>query len=159
MVWRNLPSYGSRTTSDSVYFLALCHALFVEKDKTTSTTKSDGAGACCVRLWFIRGIVQTGWIRRKWARMIRSDFLYSFLVFSLLCRHTASPSITSETHTIGVQYEGSPQNPDRIKRYSRNGSWTWRHTHTHIDKQHRSRTKHTSINTQHGYTTHTRNSN
>jgi hypothetical protein len=43
--------------------------------------------------------------------------------------------------------------------YSRNGPWTWRHTHTHVDKYKRNRTKDTSTDTQHKWTTPTRNSN
>ena len=43
--------------------------------------------------------------------------------------------------------------------HSCNGPWIWRHTHRHADRQNRNRTKHTSSNTQHEWTTHTRNSN
>ena len=45
--------------------------------------------------------------------------------------------------------------------HSRNGPSTWRHTHIHVDKQKRNTlgTKHTSINTQHEWTTTTRNRN
>jgi len=47
-----------------------------------------------------------------------------FLFFGLLCFHTASTPIKSGTHASGVQYEGSPQNVNRIERHSRNGPWT-----------------------------------
>ena len=44
--------------------------------------------------------------------------------------------------------------------HSRNGPWTrWRHTHTHVDTKKRNRTKHISIDTQHEWTTPTRNRN
>jgi len=43
--------------------------------------------------------------------------------------------------------------------HSRNGPWTWSHMHTHVSTQKRNRTKHTSINTEHGRRTHTRNRN
>jgi len=46
------------------------------------------------------------------------------LVFGVLYRHTASTPSTAGTHTSGAQYEGSPQNPDRIEQHSRNGPWT-----------------------------------
>jgi len=79
-------------------------------------------------------------------------YFFGFWVLGLLCHHNASPSVTPENHTSGVQYEGSPQNPNRIERYSCNGSWDWRHTHTHINKPQRSKTKHTSMNTQNKWT-------
>ena len=44
-----------------------------------------------------------------------------FLVFGLLCRHTASNPITAEMHTSGVR---SPEAPDRIGRHSRTGPRT-----------------------------------
>ena len=43
--------------------------------------------------------------------------------------------------------------------HSRNGPWTWRHTHTHLDKRHGSRINRTCVNTQHGFVTDTWNSN
>ena len=43
--------------------------------------------------------------------------------------------------------------------HSRNGPWTRRHTHTHVDTKKRNGTKHTSIDTQHESTTPTRNNN
>ena len=43
--------------------------------------------------------------------------------------------------------------------HSRNGPWTWSHTHTHIGKHKTNRTKHTSINTQHVWIGHIRNRN
>jgi len=46
-----------------------------------------------------------------------------FLCFLLLCRHTASPPITSGMHTGGVQQYGRTEGPDLIERYSRNGPW------------------------------------
>ena len=79
-------------------------------------------------------------------------YFFGFWVLGLLCHHNASPSVTPENHTSGVQYEGSPQNPNRIERYSCNGSWDWRHTHTHINKPQRSKTKYTSMNTQNKWT-------
>jgi len=59
-----------------------------------------------------------------------TTFLW-FVVFGLLCHHTASNLITAGTHTSGAQCEGSLQNPDRIERHSRNGTWT-RRTRIHI---------------------------
>ena len=37
----------------------------------------------------------------------------------------------------------------------RNGPWTWKHTHTHVNKQDRYRTKRTSVNTPHVFERHT----
>ena len=51
-------------------------------------------------------------------------------VFGLLCHHTASTPITSGTHTSGAQYEGSPQNPDRIERHSQANIFFFESRHT-----------------------------
>jgi len=45
------------------------------------------------------------------------------------------------------------------RRHSRNASWTKGCTHTHVDRQKRYRTKNSSINTQHGFMSHTRDNN
>jgi len=60
------------------------------------------------------------------------------------------------THVV-CSYREAQKRPARG--HSRNGPWTWKQTHTNADKQHKTWTKHTSVTTQHGWTTHTRNSN
>jgi len=69
-----------------------------------------------------------------------------------LCRHTASPPITSGMHTGGVTQ--CSRREARKRPAESNGTpamdiGLWRHTHTQTYKHKRSRTKHTSINTQH----------
>jgi len=57
--------------------------------------------------------------------LVRINHLLELMFFSfgLLFNHTGSPPITSETHTSGAQYEGSPQNPDQVEQHSCNGPW------------------------------------
>jgi len=53
------------TTSWSAYFHFV--TLFLLK-KAKQSTRSDGTGACCIRLWLTRDIVWTRSFRRGWAR-------------------------------------------------------------------------------------------
>ena len=64
--------------------------------------------------------------------------------------------IVSSSHNrqVGTWWREVRKRPAR--KYSRYGPWTWVYTHTHVDRQKRCRIKHTSINTQHGFTSHAR---
>jgi len=71
-------------------------------------------------------------------------------------------AVTQQLHEEPTQVVCS--NMEAQKRPARghssyNGPWTWRRTHAQVDKQKWNRTQHTSINTQHGCTIHTRNKN
>jgi len=73
----------------------------------------------------------------------------------------AATQIALQLHQERIQVVRS--NREAWKRPARghfcNGPWTWRYTHTHVGKQKRNRTKLSSINTEHGWITHTWNSN
>ena len=104
--------------------------------------------------------------------MCSSDLVWSFRptqprflhldLFVFVCCYTTT-QLTLQLHQERTQvvYSNREARKRPARRHSRNGSCTWRNTQTHADKQKRNlnRTKHTSISTHYGRTTHTENNN
>ena len=71
------------------------------------------------------------------------------------CYATTPPALQLQQERTQVVCSNREAQKRPARKHCNNGPWTSRHTHTHEDRQKWNRTKHTSINTQHRWTSHT----
>jgi len=118
------------------------------RDSKPGSARPEGTPAMDLGLAGIRTHVDK--LKRKRTRYTSINTQHFFVLF-------AATQLALQLHLERTQVVCSSRQAWKrpARSHSRNGPWTWRHTHTYVDKQKRNRAKHTSRNTEHGWRTHT----